>query len=158
MSTRFKDSAHLIRIGVVFLLGALVFVAVRAAIIPESYGQFGPYRGKALTNMTSRPVKYAGHEVCENCHPDVTDAKSKGVHAHVNCESCHGPLAKHADDPAAVQPVLPETPKLCMRCHSENIAKPSGFPQINAAEHSGGQDCKTCHQPHSPLLELGGKK
>ena len=25
--------------------------------------------------------------------------KQSGMHAQVNCEACHGPLAKHADDP-----------------------------------------------------------
>ena len=158
MSSGFKDSAHLIRVAVVLLLGAVAFVALRAAVIPKSFGQFGPYRGKALFEMQARPIKYAGHEVCEGCHPDVADTKSKGVHAHVNCEACHGPLANHADDPAAVKPVLPDVGKLCIQCHSENIAKPVGFPQVNVAEHSGGQDCKTCHQPHSPGFDAGGKK
>ena len=158
MSSRFKDSAHLISIAVVFLLGGVVFMALRAAVIPKSFGEFGPYRGKALLEMEAKPVKYAGHEVCEGCHPDVAETKAKGVHAHVNCETCHGAQAKHADDPATVKPVLPEVAKLCVRCHSENVAKPSGFPQVNAAEHSGGQDCKACHQPHSPGFDAGGKK
>lgn len=158
MSSRSKDSAHLISVAVVFLLGAVAFVALRAAVIPKSFGQFGPYRGKALLEMEARPVKYAGHDVCEGCHPDVAETKAKGVHAHVNCEACHGAQAKHADDPGTVKPVLPDTAKLCVRCHSENIAKPSGFPQVNASEHSGGQPCKTCHQPHSPGFDAGGKK
>jgi len=96
--------------------------------------------------------------VCEGCHPDVAETKAKGVHAHVNCETCHGAQAKHADDPATDKPVLPDVAKLCVRCHSENIAKPSGFPQVNAAEHASGQGCKTCHLPHSPGFEAGGKK
>lgn len=158
MSNRFKDSAHLIRVAVALVLGALAFVALRAAVIPKSFGQYGPFRGAALREMQARPVKYAGHEVCEGCHPDVADTKSKGVHAYVNCETCHGPLAAHADDPATVKPVLPDVAKLCVRCHSENIAKPSGFPQVNGNEHSGGQPCKTCHQPHSPGFAAGGKK
>jgi len=158
MSSRFRDSAHLIRVAVVLLVGAVAFLALRAAVIPKSFGQFGPYRGKAMLDMEARPVKYAGHEVCEGCHPDVAATKSKGVHAHVNCETCHGAQAKHADDPATVKPTLPDVAKLCVRCHSENIAKPSGFPQVNANEHSGGQVCNTCHQPHSPGFDAGGKK
>ena len=158
MSHRFKDSAHLIRLVVVLLVGAVVFVAVRAAVIPKSFGQFGYFRGNALLEMQARPVKYAGHEICEGCHPQIAELKAKGVHAHVNCEACHGPLAKHADDPATVNPVLPDVAKLCVRCHGENVAKPSGFPQVNANEHSGGQACKACHQPHSPGFATGGEK
>ena len=155
---KFQDAAHLIRLAGVFVLGAVVFVAVRAAVIPKSFGRYGPYRGEALHEIASRPVAYAGHEVCENCHPDVAEAKAKGVHAHVNCESCHGPQAKHADDPGSVKPPRPDVAKLCVRCHSENIAKPSGFPQVDAKEHAQGQACNTCHQPHSPGFDSGGKK
>ncbi len=156
--SRFEDSAHLIRVAGVFLLGAIVFVTVRAQVIPKSYGRYGPYRADALKEITSRPVKYAGHETCEGCHPDVQEVKAKGVHAQVNCESCHGPLANHAEDPGTVVPVLPDVKTLCVRCHSQNIAKPSGFPQVDAEEHAQGQLCNTCHQPHSPGLQPGGKK
>jgi uncharacterized CHY-type Zn-finger protein len=153
----FKDSAHLIRLAAVFLAGAIIFVAVRAAVIPKSFGRYGPYRGAALAEISSRPVKFAGHDACEGCHPDVLEIKSKGVHAHVNCESCHGPLAKHADDPATVKPVLPDVATLCVRCHTVNSAKPAAFPQVDAKEHSQGMACNTCHQPHSPGFDTGGK-
>ena len=156
--SKFRDSAHLIRLAGVFVLGAVAFVALRAAVIPKSFGRYGPYRGDAIREITSRPIAFAGHETCEGCHPDVLEVKSKGVHAHVNCESCHGPLSKHADDPASVRPVKPEVAKLCVRCHSENIAKPSGFPQVDAIEHAQGQACNTCHKPHSPGFDAGGKK
>lgn len=154
----FKDSTHLIRLAAVFLAGLLIFIAVRAAVIPKSFGKYGPYRGVALKEVMSRPIRYAGHDTCEGCHPDILEIKSKGVHAQVNCESCHGPLAIHADDPTAMKPVLPDVAKLCVRCHSQNIAKPSGFPQVDAKEHSQGHACNTCHQPHSPGFDPGGKK
>jgi hypothetical protein len=146
------------RLAAVFAMGAVVFVAVRAAVIPKSFGEYGPYRGAALREITSQPVVFAGHETCEGCHPDILDVKSKGVHARVNCESCHGPQAKHADDPGTGKPPRPDVAKLCVRCHSENIAKPSGFPQVNAKEHSGGQACNSCHNPHSPGFGAGDKK
>jgi Cytochrome c7 and related cytochrome c len=155
--SKFKDSAHLLRLAAVFLLGAVVFVAVRAAVIPKSFGRYGPYRGAALTELSSRVIHYAGHETCEGCHPDILEIKSKGVHAHVNCESCHGPLANHADDPATIKPMSPEVEKLCVRCHSQNSAKPGGFPQVDPKEHSQGTPCNTCHQPHSPGFDKGGK-
>ena len=155
---KFEDSSYLFRLAAVFAVGLISFIAIRAAVIPKSFGQYGPYRGKALTEITSRPVSYAGHEVCEGCHPDVSELKAKGVHAHVNCESCHGAQAKHADDPGTIKPQLPDVAKLCVRCHSESTAKPAGFPQVNAKEHSSGQPCKTCHKPHSPGFDAGGKK
>ncbi len=155
---KFKDSAHLTRLAAVVLLGAVAFVALRAAVIPKSFGRYGPYRGDALAEMMARPIRYAGHEACEGCHPDVLEIKSKGVHGHVNCESCHGPLANHADDPASIKPVKPDVAQLCVRCHSQNPAKPSGFPQVVAKEHSQDLPCNTCHQPHSPGFEKVVKK
>ena len=154
----FKDSTHLIRLAAVFLAGLLILIAIRAAVIPKSFGKYGPYRGVALQEVMSRPIHYAGHDTCEGCHPDTLEIKSKGGHAHVNCESCHGPLAIHADDPTALKPALPDVAKLCVRCHSQNIAKPSGFPQVDTKEHSQGQACNTCHQPHSPGFDGGVKK
>lgn len=154
----FRDSAHLFRLFAVFLAGLLIFIAVRAAVIPKTFGEYGPYRGAALTTAMSRPVKYAGHDSCEGCHPEVLEIKSKGVHAHVNCESCHGALAVHADDPTALKPTLPDVATLCVRCHAQNIAKPSGFPQVDAKEHSSGQPCTACHKPHSPGFGMGGRK
>ena len=66
------------------------------------------------------------------------DVKKAGKHAHVNCEACHGPLANHADDPASVTPVKPDTAVLCARCHTASAAKPKGFPQVVPADHSNG--------------------
>jgi hypothetical protein len=29
---------------------------------------------------------------------------------------------------------------------------------VASKDHSGGEKCKTCHQPHNPLLQPGGGK
>ena len=108
--------------------------------------------GNAIKEIAALPISYAGHQVCESCHADILEVKSKGVHKGVACESCHGPLAKHADDPASVQPAKLDTAVLCVRCHEANLAKPKNFPQVVSAEHSGGAPCDTCHQPHSPAI------
>lgn len=155
---KLTDIAHLLRMAAVFLLGLFVFLVLRSAFLPKTFGQYGHYRGEALAEITARRVAYAGHQACEMCHSDVAEAKLKGVHAHVNCESCHGPLGKHSDDPASESPSKIDIAHLCVRCHSENPAKPQSFPQVNAKEHSGGQACDTCHQPHSPGFDAGGKK
>ena len=155
---KLQDITHLLRMAAVFVVGLVLFLVFRSAFIPNSFGRYGHFRGDAIAEITARPVAYAGHDTCEACHPDVADTKAKGVHAHVNCESCHGPLAKHADDPTGVKPQLPDVSSLCVRCHSQNIAKPQGFPQVSAKDHSGGQLCNTCHQPHSPGLAQGARK
>jgi uncharacterized CHY-type Zn-finger protein len=154
----FKDAGHLFRFAGLFVLAFLVFLVVRQYVVPKSFGQYGHYRGAAIGEIAAHPVKYAGHDSCETCHADVLDVKKAGKHAHVNCEACHGPLAKHADDPASVTPVLPDTAVLCVRCHTASAAKPKGFPQVVPEDHSTGLPCQTCHKPHSPGMEAGGAK
>jgi hypothetical protein len=46
--------------------------------------------------------------------------------------------------------VRPDSKVLCARCHQALAARPASFPQVEAAEHSGGEACTTCHQAHSP--------
>ena len=45
----FKDSGHLFRLAAVFLGGILVFLIVRALLVPKTFGEYGHYRGSALT-------------------------------------------------------------------------------------------------------------
>ena len=149
----FKDIEHLARLAVVMALAILLFIALRAAVVPKSFGQYGHYRGAAITEIASRPVTIAGREVCEGCHTDVADQKKLGRHVVLSCEACHGAQAKHADDPANVTPSKLDTAVVCARCHEANSAKPKAFPQVVTADHSGGIACDTCHQPHKPKIE-----
>jgi Cytochrome c554 and c-prime len=152
----FRDAGHLGRLAGLFAVGTLGFLAVRSFVVPRSFGQYGHYRGAAIAEIASHPVHFAGHQTCETCHSDVAQAKSAGKHAQVNCEACHGPLAKHADDPS-LDPGKPDTAVLCVRCHAASAARPKGFPQVDAAEHANGVPCQTCHQPHSPAIGGGTK-
>jgi len=149
---KFKDAAHLFRLAGVFAAGLLVFVLVRSFLVPKSFGQYGHFRADALSEIKAQPVHYAGHEACEACHSDALEQKTKGKHVRVNCEACHGPLAKHTEDPGGVTPEKLDTAKLCVRCHEANPAKPKWFPQVASADHSAGLACNECHQPHNPAM------
>ena len=146
------DSAHLIRPAVVLLAAMAIFLAVRSAIIPKAFGQYGHYRPGALALVRSHPIAFGGQDTCVMCHDQQAAARAAGRHAHVACEACHGPLAQHADDPTAHIPKLPDVADLCRRCHEKDAAKPASFPQVVTAEHSGGMACNSCHQPHNPHL------
>jgi Cytochrome c554 and c-prime len=154
----FKDASHLFRFAGLFVLAFLLFLLIRGYVVPKSFGEYGHYRGNAITDIAAHPIRFAGHQSCETCHTDVQDVKKNGKHAHVNCEACHGPLAKHAADPSSMTPPKLDTAVLCVRCHAASAAKPKDFPQVNAAEHSSGMPCETCHQPHSPAISAGGAK
>ena len=154
----FKNAEHLIRLAAAFAIAFVLFLIVRGFLVPKSFGEYGHYRGDALQEIMAQPISYAGHETCEGCHNDVFDVKKAGRHFRVACESCHGPLQKHAEDPATVKPQLPTVATLCVRCHESNHSKPMDFPQVHSADHSSGLACNTCHQPHSPRIEEKGKK
>ena len=149
----FKDIEHLIRLAVVIVVLLAIFIVLRAAVVPRSFGEYGHYRGAAIAETAARTVAFAGHDVCEACHTDVVEQKKQGKHVVVACEACHGALAKHADDPASVTPPKLDTAIVCARCHEANSAKPKGFPQVATADHSGGIACDTCHKPHRPKIE-----
>jgi hypothetical protein len=152
VSRFFRDSGHLVRPALVLLAGVGVFLVARSAIIPKAFGQYGHYRPGALAMIRSRPISYAGQDTCVLCHDDQAKVRASGKHAHVACEACHGPQAKHANDPVANVPKLPDVANLCRRCHEKDAAKPQGFPQVVTAEHSGGMLCNSCHKPHNPHL------
>lgn len=148
----FRDAGHLVRPAAVLLAGLAVFLVIRSAVVPKAFGQYGHYRPAALTLVRQRPLAFASQAVCVACHEDEANARASGKHAHVACESCHGPQAKHAADPVDLKPPLPDVATLCARCHEKDAAKPKGFPQVVTAEHSSGLACNTCHQPHNPHL------
>ena len=154
----FRDAGHLFRLAAVFVAGLAFFLVVRGFLVPKTFGEYGHYRGAALEEIAARPVNFAGHQSCETCHAEIAEKKGGGKHVHVNCEACHGPQAKHADDPGSIQPAKLDTAVLCVRCHEANAAKPKNFPQVVSADQSNGLACDTCHQPHSPAIESGGAK
>jgi hypothetical protein len=148
---RFKDREHLFRLGGLAVAGVLVFLLVQALLVPKGFGVYGHFRAGALDDNRVRKASFAGRTTCEACHSDVVDARKGGKHAGIGCEACHGPLASHAeaDDPAATKPARPDA-TLCPICHTANVAKPEGFPQVDLKSHGEGGSCLSCHQAHQP--------
>ena len=67
----FRDAGHLFRFAGLFVLAFLLFLIIRGYVVPRSFGQYGHYRGNAIGDIAAHPVKFAGHQTCENCHTDV---------------------------------------------------------------------------------------
>jgi len=153
MQKFFKDKMHLVRMAALFAAGVVVFVLARAIFVPKGFGLYGHYRAGALADNRSRPVSYAGRALCGDCHTDKKEELASGKHAGVGCETCHGPLARHAEDPSALKPAKPEPKTLCVGCHLAGVAKPRKFPQIDPKAHFDGGDCHACHASHAPNKE-----
>ena len=185
---RFKDVGHLFRFVALFVVGTLCILGLRAMLKPHSFGQYGHYRGAALDDIAAHPIKFAGHQTCETCHADVAEMKSKGKHAHVNCEACHGaiyqkaPVAE-AKAPGTIDKLLslvihriPPDPPVTLHADDPSIrpvlpdtavlcirchAASAARPKTFPqidADHSAGVPCQTCHQPHSPAIGSGDAK
>ena len=69
----FKDAGHLFRFAGLFVIGFLTLLGIRGYVVPKSFGQYGHYRGDAITEIAAHPVQFAGHEACETCHTDVLE-------------------------------------------------------------------------------------
>ncbi len=151
MRKSLRDVEHLLRLAILFAAGLGAFLLLRFIFVPPSFGLYGHYRADALADEQALPVVYAGRQACVECHDDKAKLWSAGGHHNLGCEACHGPLGKHAADPDAVKPVLPDPATLCMTCHRPNAAKPKSFPQVDPTKHNPGNSCVDCHDPHSPL-------
>lgn len=150
MKRPFEHSGHFVRLGGVLLVAVGAFLVIRAAVVPKAFGLYGHYRPGALNDIRARKVSFAGQTECVMCHDAEASVRNTGKHKSVSCEACHGPLARHAEDPSANRPVLPNVAVLCARCHEKDAAKPKAFPQVVTREHSQGVACNTCHKPHQP--------
>jgi cytochrome c7-like protein len=153
MSGRFRDIEHVIRAVALLAGGFAVFVVVRWVLVPADFGVYGFYRAGALADNQAKPMKYAGQTLCLDCHADVGETRKGSRHATINCEACHGPLARHASGNFDVKPQALNPRLLCLQCHTKSAGKPDFFPQIVPADHGGDGACTECHKPHHPKIE-----
>ena len=155
-----KDAGHLFRFACLFVLAFVVFLVVRHFVVPKSFGKYGHYRGAAIAEIAAspralrRPPDLRGLPLRYRRHQERRQARA--------CElrGLPRPAGKARRRPRSIQPAKLDTATLCVRCHAASAARPKDFPQVNAADHSNGIPCETCHQPHTPAIEsaAGGAK
>ena len=149
---RFKDVEHLLRLAALFAAGVLVFSVARAELVPKTFGDLGHYRASAIDDVRAKPLVHAGQAACAECHGDIVELRAKARHKGIACESCHGPLATHADGTNTVKPARPVATPLCIHCHAANTGKPKRYPTVVIKDHAGTESCLTCHKPHDPRI------
>ncbi len=136
------------RLSVIVVVLVVLFIVARQYFIPEGYGKYGHYRAAAVDSIAALPVKYAGHQICADCHDDIVALKNSGYHYNVNCEACHGPAYAHTQgEDVALR--IPDR-KYCLLCHEYLSSRPTGFPQVEDKEHHPMENCVDCHDPHDP--------
>ena len=129
----------------------LIFLIARHFLVPESFGKYGHYRANSMDEIAALPIHYAGNEECIACHNKEATMLSSDVHSTLACEICHGPGAKHADDPETNKLIKLGTREDCGKCHSINPARRIEFiDQIDTkTHHPEKRNCIDCHNPHA---------
>ena len=128
------------------------YLVARYFLTPPSFGQYGWYRGDALTDLQKLPTTFAGKVACEECHSEVSEKLLKHEHKNLSCEGCHGPAVAHVADPENEKNTPDKRNAVaCLRCHEANPSRPKTHKQITVKDHYTGQRCTECHVPHAPL-------
>jgi hypothetical protein len=148
---KFYIPPQLTRLAIAFTVFIAMFLVLRHFLVPDTFGEFGHYRGASLADNQLPEIHYAGQVACLECHQDVEDLKKEDVHSEIHCETCHGPGQKHVTSGEAKDIVKPSSREFCGNCHGMNAAKPkSAVFQIDVNKHNVGKNCIECHNPHQP--------
>lgn len=140
------------RLLLVFTVIITMMLAMKYFLTPVSWREYGAYRGNALTEISEKEAKFVQMDDCAICHDSIFELKNGGVHVSLQCEICHGPGYKHLEDETIDMEILQDG-NFCLRCHEKNAARPQDIiKQVDAVEHSEGEECITCHNPHQPWL------
>jgi len=136
------------RLLIVFIVFIALVLLVRF-LLPASLKDHNIHIQNTVATEMSRQVRYAGSEVCASCH-DEYNLKKNGYHKNLSCETCHGTLKEHSENPTEIKPLVPRQRDFCTRCHAFDPSRPTGFPQINPSAHNPMKACVSCHNPHDP--------
>jgi hypothetical protein len=148
---KFYIPPQLTRLAIAFGIFISLFILVRKLLVPDTFGEFGHYRGASLIDNAQVEIHYSGQKACLECHQDVEDLKKEDVHSDIRCETCHGPGQKHVLSGEATDILKPSGREFCGKCHEMNAARPvNAVTQIDINKHNTGKNCIECHNPHQP--------
>ncbi|MCA9663985.1 MAG: hypothetical protein KC503_00310 [Myxococcales bacterium] len=155
-----KDTRHARQIFIAVGVVIIAVAVLQSFAIPDTYGKYGHFRGAAVAEAKKRAPRHVGSAACAKCHAKQARLRAKDAHAHVQCETCHGPGYKHWRGKKKIADMpTPKGKRLCLTCHQVLAARPSSFPQIEVAAHyklvsvkDTSINCTTCHDPHEPLF------
>jgi cytochrome c553 len=141
---------HIVRL-VVLLAGFLgAALAAKAYFTVDSFYEFGHFRANSVPEIAAQVPVLQTPSYCVACHAERHALWSANAHKTVICEVCHGPANGHPQQ--RKMPVPTDTIKLCSLCHEKMPGRPAAQPQVDIAQHSSGQQCIVCHNPHAPKL------
>lgn len=157
-----------IRLVLVFIGIIAIVLLARIVMVPESWGEYGYYRGNYINEEADRSLVHGTNESCKSCHADVYELKDHSTHKRLSCEACHAPVQEHikGGQKFADMPVKKGEAQvsLCLKCHQSIVGRPEKFPMIEYPGHLEEQNVKTthtcdqCHTVHAPLENINHVK
>ena len=143
---------HMKRAMMLLVIAIIGFISVRALVVPDSFGQYGWYRGDSVADNRNNQIGHAESVSCseENCHKTIYKIWVDSGHKTVNCETCHGPFHDHVSNIRITPQPADDSREFCGKCHFKRVARPSSFPQIEPEIHGENLKCAYCHNPHKP--------
>jgi hypothetical protein len=139
------------RLALAFAVFIALFMLARRILVPDTFGEFGFYRGASLTDNALPEIHFSGQKACFECHQDIEDLKAQDVHSDIHCETCHGPGQKHVSSGEAGDIIKPGGREFCGNCHEVNAAKQKAAVfQVDLNKHNVGRKCTECHNAHQP--------
>jgi cytochrome c553 len=141
---------HIARLLLLMAGAAALGYAAKLFFTAESFYKYGPYRAASVPEIAAQEPAYQTPHYCQSCHAERHAQWSANSHKSVSCEVCHGAAQGHPQN--GKLPIPADTVKLCSLCHEAMPGRPHTQPQIEIAQHSSGQQCIVCHNPHSPKI------
>ena len=133
-----EHTKHLWRAVLILVFVVVGYLLGRGFLVPESFGQYGYYRGDNLKEqMNIRvPMHGNGPEACAYCHEEKVEEIAETPHRVINCETCHAPLRTHVEydsieafieDPGSYEWTnemeVHSAQELCIKCHGRSVRK-----------------------------------
>lgn len=134
---------------------AVLFAAGKLFLPPKSFFVYGHYRAASVEEIASAKPKFLEPTAYSAGYPKVYATWSDGIHKVIKCQDCH--IRDGNQVTAGPLPIPRDSLKLCPECHERIAGRPAAQPQIDLASHFRGQQCVSCHDPHSPLFSPAGK-
>ncbi|MGB5080196.1 MAG: c-type cytochrome [Burkholderiales bacterium] len=148
---------HIVRLIVLVVAFLALALTAKWFFTTDSFYQYGHYRANSVPEIAAQEPAFQTPRYCQSCHAARHAEWSAANHKTVICEVCHGAAQGHPLQKAKL-PIPADTRKLCTLCHEAMPGRPRVQPQIDLAQHSGGQQCVICHNPHAPKIVLAASK
>src|ERR1035437_3357212 len=120
---------HIVRLLLVIVVVLVVSVIAKSYLTVDSFYRFGHYRANSVIEVAAKEPVFQTPRYCEGCHGAAQGHPQNGK-----------------------LPIPSDTVKLCTLCHEAMPGRPRTQPQIQVAQHSSGQQCTICHNPHAPKI------